>query len=441
MKVKKNLSKTKKIAQSCLFLTLLQNASCAQEPSQKIIFLDDASKIAEQNRKDVEAFIYTKRASKSAEYGALSGYLPQMKIGGTIASATPDYMTDSCGNYIKKNESTSNRGITFNFSQLLLSGGGPILDYRIAKAGTNIVIAQEQLQKNLVRFGAESSYLDLKKQLLEEDYQLTKDYSAKVVFAKKSEQKGVGLLKNADWLAAAATYAQEQSDIANYQNRLNNAVAKLEREMGIPISWQQIDLSLKKITDFQLEPLDYYLHAASLNRPDLELQEYLIKQARLSEKKYRRSYVPEVSLFATASDQKFGTGMRTSSWYAGLDFGWRFDGAANMHTATQQKNTAIEREMQQKDLELQIQQEVKDAYYNLKNFINQIKAFTVQVKQAKANRIFRNEQFNIGSISASDYAQAEVSYKQAKFNLISSKIGARSSYQQLLFVCGYPKKG
>ncbi len=410
---------------------------------KSILSIEDAIQTAFRNRRDLEAYIYAKRASKNSERGALAGYFPQIQLSTNLAKTAPSILYDSNGLSQKFcPDTTSNRGVSFNFSQLIFDGGGPVLDYRIAKESTNVLRAEKRQLKQSIKIGTVSSYLELQKILLQKDFYHMRDKSSKLSFALNSGRRAVGQLSNTDWLSALSEYTSEQSAIANYPFEIESAVSSLERELNEHINPEQLDLSVEGIAAVELEPLDYYIMLSIKNRPDLEAQKYRVKQANLREKKYKRVYLPTVNIYAQASDVKLGrhNSNRTASWSAGVELGWNFDGLGSAHTSRLYKNQKTQYLLQEKDLELQIRNDVISAFFQTKKLINQLKAAQFDFERAQSRLRSNETRFKIGSISQSDFAQVEVDYEQSRYSLDSLKIDVRGSYQNLLFVCGYPKE-
>jgi outer membrane protein TolC len=243
----------------------------------------------------------------------------------------------------------------------------------------------------------------------------------------------------------------EQSAIANYARDMETALWTLQRQTGSNITIDEISLSVDDTTKINLKPLDFYLEKAFQNRPNLKIQDHLIRQAQLSEKKYRNSYVPSISLFAEASDIGAGETLFepaanlnaannaiSASWTAGVQFTWSFDGLANVHAARKSDNQEIQYVLEKKDLELQVKQDVESAFNQVKNNSDLLKAAVAQYEQADATLQLKKKQFEVGTISRIDLKQAEQTYESTRFQLDSSKIDMRIAYQNLLFACGYP---
>lgn len=425
----------------CLFFFLC-SGTLAPKKQQQPVSRDGAVRIAYRNREDLQSFIYAQRASKNSERAALAGYLPQIQIVGHYSKASPELLLTSQKTPQICPETTSNTDMTFQVSQLVFSGGGPVLDYRIAREGTSIIRSQKKELKNSIRFNTESAFLDTQKELLKENFTETRDISSKIIFAQRSGQRAVGQTRRSVWLAASAQYAEQQSEVENYKYDVGRAIATLRRETNSPISPPDINLSLDGILAIQLESLNHYLMLAMKNRPDLKTQTHFIKQSRWTEKKYRRSYVPTVGLYARAAERSLGNKEvnRYAHWFAGLEFGWSFDGLGSAHAAQQYKNQTTQYILQKRDLELTIQQEVADAFLQTKSLMNKVKAAQFNLTKTESRLRSGRQRYQVGDISRANLAQREFDYEDAKFSLDALKIDTRTAYQQLLFICGYPKE-
>lgn len=417
----------------------MRAASCAQKPNHLLSF-DQATWLAQERRDDLYAFEYARRASVDAERAAFSGYLPQIKVTTRVSEFLPELIFFPEADPKECTEKRHWKRLTFHFSQLLLQGGGPLSDYEIAKEGTQIVLSQEREARNNAQIATQKAFLNAQKLLLEKQFIETKNKTSKVIFAKNSCQNIVGFLDRPAWLSATETYAQDQSAVANYEFDVQTAHAQLERETNTLIPIEQIDLCLDGITNITLEPLNYYIRAALIFRPELETQEHTIHQAKLNEMKYRRKYLPSVNFFSRVTNISIREGRAPENWVVGLDFSWNFDGFAAIHTSRQSHDQAIQFQLQKRDFELNLINKVKILYYQLKTLVNTLKVARFNLGQQKANLQKSKTQLEVGSIARPDFAQAQLSYDSALFNYTATKIDIRTTYQTLLYTCGYPKQ-
>lgn len=413
---------------------------CAYIPQHnKQLQRNDAVEIAFKQRKDLEAFLYAEQASKYDERTALAGYLPQIQLGAQLGKTAPDPLLSKQGTIQRCPDSMTSKGLSFSISQLIINGGGPIIDYKIAQESTKIVQENMQLTQNNIQLNVETAFLTMQRLLLEKTFIESRDIASKALLAQSSGKNTVGFLNESSWLASTAQYISDQSSIANYARDVETALWTLQRQTASNITLDEISLSIDDATKICLKDLNFYLTKAFQYRPNLKIQDHMIRQAQLSEKKYRNSYVPSVGFFGQASDVKFGNDTTNATWSLGIEFGWQFDGLANVHQARKSDNQEIEYVLQKKDLEIQVKQDVESAYNQVKNNIDLLKASVAQFEQADAALKLKTKQFEVGTISRIDFAQAEQSYQSTRFQLDSTKLDTRLAYQNLLFACGYPK--
>lgn len=414
---------------------------CAYIPPQdQRLRRDDAVSIAYTTRKDLEAFLYAEQASRYDERAALAGYLPQIQLGAQLGKTSPDVLlTGVTATTLPLSESITNQGLSVTVSQLILNGGGPIIDYKIAQQATKIVQENMKLTQDNIRLAVETAFLTMQRFLLEKTFIASRDLASRALFEQSAAKNTVGFFNESTWLASTATYMNDQAAITNYARDTQTALWTLQRQMGKNITFDEISLSLEDTTKLNLKPLDFYIEKAFQNRPNLHIQDHLIYQAQLSEKKYRNSYIPNASFLGEASEVKLGDNNRTVSWFIGLNLTWTFDGLANMHAERKSEKQEIEYVLQKKDLEFQVTLDVETAYNQTKDNLDLLKAVVAQVEQADAALQLKKKQYEVGAISRVDMAQAELTYETVRFQLDSSKLDTRISYQNLLFACGYPK--
>jgi len=416
---------------------------CSQNYEEKLSEQDSVAK-ALFNRKDLEAYEYIRRQAKTQERSALSAYIPQANFGLKKAYVVPTQLLHpETAEPRRCPDETSLTDVTYGATQLIFSGGKPLLDYRIAKEGTRIVELDEQTAANNIRFSTESAFLESQRLHWKNNLIEIQDRTAKINFSLNSCSNMVGFLNQADWQSAIATYGSTQSNVFNYQRDKVRAFDTLQREMSIPICAKDFDFSLDNVEDIFLEPVQQYMRAAMRYRPELEKTKRAAKQAKWQERRYSRNYIPDVKIYAEAFDNQlkvWGPRYRLSRWAAGLKLDWTFDGLLSVHSAEQSKNLEIQYRLQEKDLELKIETDVKRTHEQIKILQNKIKAQILLFKQQKTNLAFKQDQFKVGNISKAELANAQQSYKQAEFDLVSLQIDIKLQYQNLLFICGYPKK-
>jgi len=422
-------------------INLLPSYKCTTIQSN--ILQPDAVQTAFAYRDDLRSYDYTKKRSKIDERKALAKYLPQVSVNVNKAYTVP-YILQNPETYeiIRCPEHTSEEGIAFHLQQPIFTGGKPLAEYRIAKEGTKIVQYDRQTAANSIQLSVETAFLETQKLFWKNKFIATKDATAKKVFEQSDCYKKVGFLNETEWQSAITTYAFDRTDVVNHEREKINALSKLQREIGVPVCPEDLNLSLQNIEHIELAPLEYYLGQALKNRPELKKQKHSARQARWQEKRFALSYIPDVNVYARAQTSKLRefSLYNTSSWEAGLEVNWSFDGLSSAHTSQQYKNLEVEIKLQKKDLELKIEKDVKITYEQIKISQNGLKSLMLALKQQETNLKLKESQYCTGLISEAELAQAKLSYEETVFDLTSTKIDINAAYQNLLFLCGYPKE-
>lgn len=409
-------------------------------PHETHLKQDDAVECAFKNRKDLEAFLFAEQASRYDERVTLAGYLPQIQLGAQLGKTSPDVLVATVGTTTEPfTEAITNQQLSISVSQLIINGGGPVIDYKIAQEATKIVLENMKLTKDNIRLAVETAFLNMQRLMLEKTFIESRDIASKSLFEQNSGKNVVGFLNESTWLASTASYMSDQTAIANYARDFQTALWTLQRQMGTSVSLDAISTSIEDITKIELRPLDFYIQKAFQNRPNLKIQDHMIRQAQLSEKKYRNNYIPSAGFLGQASEVKLGDNNRTVSWFVGLNLTWNFDGLASVHAERKSEKQEIEFVLQKKDLEFQVKLDVETAYNSVKNNFDLLKTAVAQYEQADAALQLKQKQCDVGAISHIDLAQAQMSYESTKFQLDSTKVDTRIAYQNLLFACGYPK--
>jgi hypothetical protein len=94
--------------------------------------------------------------------------------------------------------------------------------------------------------------------------------------------------------------------------------------------------------------------------------------------------------------------------------------------------------MEQLDLSLAIQRDVKSTYYDLQSLLKEVEAEKANYIAAEALYIAQKHQYEVGQISEVEFTIAETNWKQAQYNLDQKSIIAEKKHRELLFNCGYP---
>lgn len=411
--------------------------------------LKTISKLAYQYRQDLESFDYLISANWHNERAALGGFLPQISIfADTGKSSDPGITGSGVAPFPRE-------WINLEISQLIFSYDGPMVQYKIAQQDTHISRTQKEQLENLIRINSETTFLELKKELLRNEVIKNLNDSSRQIFEKDTQRNNVGFFSVIQWNTAKTTYSKDQANVINYPSDVQVAISKLQRETNSAIKPCNISLDYKNIEKITLLSMEEYQKLAMQNRPDLDEQDFRIKQAEYSNEFYKYRYIPEL---------RFGVQMRKSRlvacppetirtngvdvpfentpliWHVGLQATWNFDGLSNYNTARKFQDLSSTSILQKRDLELTILKDIKVTYNQLTTLLNLLEPAQKNYITVKSELERVKKAYDVGLAALFEYKQAKLQYQQAKFDLISLKIDIRKNYQGLLFLCGFPKE-
>lgn len=420
---------------------------CIGHPDCNIVYkpikLEDIFNIAKLHRQDLKGMNYLIDSNWHAERAALGKFLPQFSISADSGKSSKEELS-GISQYPKAS-------IQFEYNQLIFSMDGPMMQYRVAKQETLISKAQKVSLENSIRINSETKFLDLKKEILRKELMDALYKSSNMTFDQSKTRKVAGFFNKVDWENANATYTKEQNDVRGYPWNLDIAVKLLEREANVDIFPGVISKSYEAIDSIKLKSEEDYFRIALANRPDLKEKELQIQKSEISSRQYKYKYVPEIRVITQVQKAKMvqcpplqvGTipfDNKPLIWHVGLNMSWNFDGLSNYNTSKQFDDLSTGYSLQKRDLELNILKDIQALksliethFWDLNTAKKEYEAAKVALDRAKV-------QYDAGLIALYQYEQANLNYKQKEFALISLKIDIRTSYQKMLYLCGYPSE-
>ena len=411
---------------------LVLHARNNQDTSIIKLSLDTALEIAYNERYSLQARKYRIWQQGDLEWAELSKYFLQTSVRTEVNKVTDDLLP------IHQTFVSINQSI-FNIDN--------ILHYKIAQQSTEIAKFDEKLHKDLIQFETETSYLDLWNIAQQHASICAIEYSAKKQIKQAKTQDKVRLLSTTQWLDEVAIFEENMAIVESYKDNLSRAYYTLSRAMEEKITVPLHDHTTEQFIENSINiaqqySLDYYLKKALLYRKEIPIVETEVKQERYLKKLFGYSYVPSVSLFFDVSIgtffSLFENGGSQTFWQTGLRFAWNFDGFSNAYRSKAAHNSMCERTFEKHNIISQIKLEVEITYHELQQLLKQLKAVENRFNQAKEEYKQQSVQFNIGEISADEFATAESNWQQAKFTLLDIRVQNARKYRELLFRCGYP---
>lgn len=192
--------------------------------------------------------------------------------------------------------------------------------------------------------------------------------------------------------------------------------------------------------------IEQYIEEAEQNNVSILQTEKNLTISEFDIKISRSGYFPTVDLFGSYGWNRnispespfFAASTQTTSGYAaGVRLSWNlFDGG---QTAVRIQNAKIDyanQELQKKQIQLQVNRDISNAFNNYKNRLYIYKLQEKNVTTNENNFERSKEQFNIGQITSIEFRQAQINLINAKTSKNLAKYDAKVAELQLLQLTG-----
>jgi len=406
--------------------------------SLPVIPFSELASITYANRPSLQAFIEDIHRSAELEKKELALAFPQISLTGLAAKTDFQALLEL---------PYPARQVTFSVNQLLWSFAGPLQQYRIQRATTNVNEQAERFHRLAIRQESEQTFLDALLNVRYQDYTKALDISSRSVFARAINQNRIGLLSITDWKQTEADFAVAQKEVWRYQDDLRKSFSFLERALSIPLLIEARNEIPRLLVDhgllkFEVAPLENYLEQAIHLRPDLAGKAWEVDRAEKTSSFLMHKYAPVISFSFNVVRFNFDTRadgiIKQLTFQLAINASWNFDSFSSAHEASATEAETISAKMEQLDLSLSIQRDVKAAYYDLQALLKEVDAQKVSYVAAEALYTTQKHAFEVGQISQVEFAVVETNWKEAQFTLDQKSINAEKKYRELLFNCGYP---
>lgn len=390
------------------------------------ITIDEAISTAYKNRPSLKAFNYATETKKLAKTQALSGYLPQVNISGSLLS--------------QKDVSGTRTSVLLEAKQLIYSFAGPIESYGIAKEDLEATKYSELAHKDLIRNEVEISYYQCWISQKRYNYIKALNKSSNDIFKQAHHENKLGLLDKKEWLESKSIFAIDNTTVNKYKNDHQIVLAELENKLGTKIDKLELNWQPKK--QFKSSPLKEYITQAIRNRKELKIKDHQINKA--SKEKYLnlKKYLPEVHAQAATGRTKYVSSSYGVSNYpreVGLSFSWKiFDGLSNKLSSDIAQANKTSLIMEKSDLVQLIQKQVTQAYNELEQAIKDLKAQEARYLKSDNDLKLKEFEYKIGKASKVDLKLAKSNWEEAHLLWIIARTNVSIKESSLLFVCGYP---
>lgn len=286
----------------------------------------------------------------------------------------------------------------------------------------------ERVRENII-FNTASNYLQfiLDKKILEIDRE-NLEASRKTLQQVKAQVE-VGSRPTVDLYNQEATVASNELAVVNSENALESSRLQLIQTLQIDprkqYEFATPDVDTQSVTT-QSYDLDQLVETALENRSDLKREQLNIQSIKHQLSATRGSLYPSLSLGASLSssyselqpfgfqDQFFDQNINRQ---IGLSLSIPIFGTLNRQTNVQsQEITYKNAKLNLRDTELQIVQEVNQAYNDYKSYVKQLEAAQKALQAAERSYQTQKERYEVGAGTLIELSDANAQYVEAQSN-------------------------
>jgi outer membrane protein len=221
-----------------------------------------------------------------------------------------------------------------------------------------------------------------------------------------------GLTSQIDVLTAQAALARARTELLDAYNQAATARVGLDEIMALGPQAPQYELADMLSYQPMTVPESSLLSAAVELRPDLQMLEAEVRAAGAQIVQARSDYFPTVS--ATAGYNAMGTGLPAANNFdAGIMVTWPiFNGFQTEHEVEEARLRRRAMEEAVRDLELQIDLQVKSAYLDLQTSLQRIHESELTLAASAGQLELAEKRYNAGLGNIIELTDAERFYSQ-----------------------------
>ena len=397
---------------------LVAGTSSAEEQS---LNLDDIVKLAQQHNPQIEIARQQCLQSSGIHTQAISGYLPRLGVGGSVAQQHIDNL--------EPDETENVNLASINASQLIYDFGNTT--GAIASSRQNLEAFDDNLyrvRQDVVLAGKRAFYDVLaKRRLIEVEKQAVKDYEQQLYRAEKYFDAGVRT--KIDVTNAGVKLSESKLALLQARSNYKTARVRLEQVLGIKPNFGNYTLVSSEGELDQLsgskpampETLDDLLSKAFENRTDMQAVKSLVLAAEADLRRAKSGYFPSIS--ANAGYDKYDTDMATfeDQWRVGIDLTWElFSGFETDGEVAEANGRLRELQAELMDLQLFITREVTDSYLRADENSEGVDIADETLGLARENLYMAEKRYIAGLNDIIEYNDAQLNFVRAQSSLVTT---------------------
>jgi outer membrane protein len=336
-----------------------------------------------------------------------------------------------------------NSSIYLSLSETLFEGGRRYFLYRLATTQANInslnvVEAKKSLAGGIAQqvmlVNTQEKLLDLNKKLRDQQ---------KDAYDLAKARYDVGAVTELDVLQAEILLNTAENNVTTAERDLQAQREALNQTLGIDLRSKFLIAEAGPVSPYTFD-IDQLVTEAYGNRTDLQVAGLTVQRSQHNVNMNKSDYLPVISLGAQFSrseqsgkqtDWTLSPRNRNNSY--SLNLRWNlFDGFTreyNLQTQRVARDKTIEQERQ---LQLSVAKDVRDAYYNLEKVYDQLRITNRNRDLAERTLNLERERYRLGAASALDLRDAQVTYAKAETDNLQKILESQSSLIALELAVG-----
>ena len=297
-----------------------------------------------------------------------------------------------------------------------------IRQYQVGKAGVKVAELQEQLAREQVASQAALAYLNALRTAREVQTAEANLELAKVLTILAENQKQAGIATGVDVTRAQTRQSQEEVNVAQANTAANQAMFQLLRITGLSLSSAPVLSDPLKYQEESGPSTETAVSTARNQRPEVQVAEEQVKVASLETKAAKAERLPSIDFVANYGS----SGITPSNTdFPTRDVGVRlsvpiFNGGATEGRIQAAASRQRQAEIQLRDVEQQIEQDVRDALQTLATSADQVKAANQSVVLAERELQMARDRFAAGVGDNIEVVNAQTSLANARDSQVTA---------------------
>ena len=384
-----------------------------------VLSLDEVLEIGLMRNPEIEASRQDVTAYRAKVTQAKSAYMPQLS---TTASYKRQYFESAAeaaamgGGSREFNDYSANLAV----SQYLYGFGKTV--GKIKQSRQNYLASEEGLTKTVadIIWELKKSYYEVlkKEQLIDVNQESVRTQEKHLEQARAMYEAGTR--PRIDVTKAEVSLAQSRLKIIQVTYDLRIARVEMENLLGGPPVVGPYLLAEVKVPPVEETNLDFLIQEAQMMRPELVRLSALSKAAQAQLQSARGGYFP--SLNAEGSYGWESTEFPLdSAWMVGVNLEWElFPGLQTYGEVREAKANRYKLLAQVRQIELQVIQDVSQAFLQSNQALETIKTAEIALEQARENMELAEGRYRNGVGDAIEFSDAELSLTQARNDLVQA---------------------